>query len=542
MIEFRNVTFGYPETIQPVLRNINLHLPPDSFTLVAGASGVGKSTLIRCINGLVPHFGGGTLSGSITVDGLDPVIETPQVMSHHVGFVFQDPESQFVVDQVEAELAFALENAAVPRQQIRIRIEEVLGLMDLAPLRARQLDTLSGGEKQRVAIAAALALQPSILVLDEPTSQLDPKSAEDVLQSLVRLNTDLGLTIVLVEHRLERVLPYVDRIAYLHDDGDGVLCGTPEAVLPHMALVPPLVTLARQLDWHPLPLTIKQGRAYSRPLRDKLTPASPRRDHPVGEPFIQTKGLAVAYGARTAVKDVDLKVSSGEITALMGRNGAGKTTLLRALVGLAAPQSGTVMVNGESIAGRHTADICRSVGYLPQDPNALLFADTVADELRITLRNHGLDNRQSETRIAALLGELGLAQKAAAYPRDLSAGERQRVALGAVVITQPRALLLDEPTRGLDYQAKATLTRLLQAWRDQGMAILLVTHDVEFVAATANRVLLMSEGEIFASGTTAEILGSSALFSTQVSRLFPGSGLLTPQDILTNLANQPPKQ
>jgi energy-coupling factor transporter ATP-binding protein EcfA2 len=219
MITFEHVTYTYPEGARPALQDVNLCLPEGMFSLIIGPSGAGKSTLLRCINGLVPHFSGGALQGNIVVFGLDPVQATPQVISHHVGFVFQDPEAQFVMDQVEDEIAFALENAAMPRQEMRVRVEEALDLLDLAALRDRRLDTLSGGERQRVAIAAALALHPQVLVLDEPTSQLDPKSAEDVLHSLARLNSDLGLTIVLVEHRLERVLPFTDHLVYLSETG-----------------------------------------------------------------------------------------------------------------------------------------------------------------------------------------------------------------------------------------------------------------------------------------------------------------------------------
>ena len=264
MIDFEHLTYTYPGATTPALRDVSLHLPEGELILVVGASGSGKSTLLRCINGLVPHFTGGSLAGSVRVEGLDPVTATPRVLSRQVGFVFQDPESQFVMDRVEDEIAFALENAAMPAQEMRVRVEETLDLLDLEPLRDRLLKTLSGGERQRVAIAAALALRPRILVLDEPTSQLDPKSAEDVLNALVRLNADLGLTILLAEHRLERVLPFVDRILYLPDDGSPVLLDEPRVVLNQIELGPPLVRLGKALNWQPLPLTIKEGLRFSR--------------------------------------------------------------------------------------------------------------------------------------------------------------------------------------------------------------------------------------------------------------------------------------
>jgi energy-coupling factor transport system ATP-binding protein len=539
MISFSHVSYTYPETTRLALQDVSLQLPDGAFTLVTGPSGAGKSTLLRCINGLVPHFSGGVLEGTVNVDGLDPVEATPRILSRHVGFVFQDPEAQFVVDRVEDEIAFALENAALPRQEMRVRVEEVLGLLELTALRDRRMETLSGGERQRVAIAAALALRPHILVLDEPTSQLDPQSAEEVLQALVRLNTDLGLTIVLAEHRLERVLPFVDHLVHLSDTGAVVASGPPRQVLPHIDLAPPLVTLAKMLHWEPLPLTVKEGRQFAQawrpPAAHRATQPAPTAKssaspHTNGS-YLQARDLAVGYAGRPVLEGVSLDVWPGEIVVLMGRNGAGKTTLLKSMVGLLRPQRGQLKVAGQELAGRDVAEICQHVGYLPQDPNALLFADTVLQELFITLRNHG---QAAHPPIApyALLQRLGLADKEGAYPRDLSAGERQRVALGAVTVTRPGALLLDEPTRGLDYAAKRTLVELLRGWRDEGMAILLVTHDVELAATAADRVLLMSQGQIIAAGDPAQVLGSSPLFAPQVARLFPGSGWLTPDDVL----------
>jgi energy-coupling factor transport system ATP-binding protein len=541
VIRFDQVTYTYPEAPGPALRDVSLHLPEAALTLLVGPSGSGKSTLLRCTNGLVPHFSGGSLRGSITVNGLNPVTATPETMSRHVGFVFQDPEAQFVMNQVEDEIAFALENAAIPPQEMRVRVEEVLDLLDLAPLRQRRLETLSGGERQRVAIAAALALRPRVLVLDEPTSQLDPKSAEDVLQSLVRLNADLGLTVLLAEHRLERVLPFVDQLVSLPGNGHDTLAGPPRQVLPDLELVPPLVALAKRLKWDPLPLTIKAGMSFSRQLRDKV-PAPHHQLEPSrsNEPYLRMRDVKVAYDAQPVVHGVDLDVWPGEILVLMGRNGSGKTTLLKSLVGLVHPQAGRVWVSGQDIAGKDVAHICRQVGYLPQDPNALLFADSVLEEILITLRNHGFETDGPAADLPvnpeALLDRLGLAENANRYPRDLSVGERQRVALGAVAVTQPGALLLDEPTRGLDYGAKQALVDLLRGWRDAGMAILLVTHDVEFAAAAADRVALMSQGEIIASGAPAPVLGASPLFAPQVARLFPESGWLTVEDSLKHLS------
>ncbi len=539
MISIENLTFTYPNSNHPALKNVSLHIDDGDFALVMGVSGAGKSTLLRALNGLIPHFSGGKIGGKIAVDGVNPISAGPQVMSRHVGFVFQDPETQFVMDVVEDEIAFALENAAIPRAEMRIRVEEVLDLLDLSPLRARRLETLSGGEKQRVAIAAALAFRPQVLVLDEPTSQLDPKSAEDVLQSLVRLNADLGLTIVLAEHRLERVLPFVDTIVFL-PDGGGVQIGAPADILPKINLVPPLVTLARALGWQPLPLTIKAGKRFSRkmPLLSAPKPIVALASAP---PVLRAEKISAGYNGHHVLDGVTFSVGRGEIVGVMGRNGAGKTTLLKSLMGLLPVRQGKIMLAGENITGAPVAHIARTMGYLPQDPNALLFADTVLEEVNITLKNHGLPVPQNGELVPgalnprALLGTLGLSAHAESYPRDLSVGERQRVALATITVTQPQVLLLDEPTRGLDYRAKEALAALLRDWQSAGMAIVLVTHDVEFVAQVASRVVLLSQGEIIADGNPTAVLGSSPLFAPQVARLFPKSGWLTVSDALAVL-------
>jgi energy-coupling factor transport system ATP-binding protein len=539
VIHFDNITFTYPGTQQPVLRQVKLDIREGEFCLVFGPSGGGKSTLLRCINGLVPHFSGGLLEGAISVNGLDPVKLSTQGMSREVGFVFQDPEAQFVVDRVEDEIAFALENLAMPPAEMRERVESVLQLLELSALRKRRLETLSGGEKQRVAIAAALVLRPRILVLDEPTSQLDPHAAEEVLLALRRLNRELGLTIVLVEQRLERVLPFATCAVYLEAGKTGVIAGEPREVLRQVPINSPVVALGKLLGWQPLPLTVEEARQFAhqlppthavhfnQPEDTDLHAPSAQNER---KQFLRAEGLEVSYSGQPALRGVSVELNSHEIAVLMGPNGSGKTTLLRCLVSLIKPQAGTVWVDGESILGKPVAEVCRRVGYLPQDPNALLFADTVEEELLVTLHNHGRTPQANE--LAKLLEQLGLGDKATAYPRDLSSGERQRVALGAVLVAKPGALLLDEPTRGLDYAAKRELLKMLLGWRDHGMAILLVTHDVELAAEAADRVIILEEGLICANGSPLEVLAASERTVPQMAKVFAGQGMLTVREVV----------
>lgn len=538
MITFDHLTYTYPGASGPALTDVTLHVAEGEFVLVVGPSGAGKSTLLRCLNGLVPHFTGGTLSGRVAVARHDTVKEGPQVLSRVVGFVFQDPEAQFVVDRVEDEIAFALENAAIPLAEMRVRVAEVLNLLELSPLRDRPLETLSGGEKQRVAIAAALALRPRILVLDEPTSQLDPQSAQEVLDALVDLNRELGLTIILAEHRLERVLAHTGHLIYLPDSDKPVLSGPPRQVLRQMALTPPLITLGKALEWEPIPLTIEEGRVCAKEIfgdfRPQVTSPSPKPETLKPAPILEVSELSFDYNGSSALDSVVLTVGAGELVALMGRNGSGKTTLLKCIVGLLQPCRGEIALEGESLVGRETADICRSIGYLPQEPDTLLFADTVADELAVTLCNHSLLD-SPPIPPADLLTRLGLGGVSTSYPRDLSVGQRQRVALGTVTVTQPRLLLLDEPTRGMDYPSKRELVHLLREWQTEGAGVLLVTHDVELVAQAADRVIVLDQGVVVATGPPAEVLSASPFLAPQMAQVFPGTGWLTVEDVLSAL-------
>jgi energy-coupling factor transporter ATP-binding protein EcfA2 len=528
---FERVGFAYPSAPRPALFDLDWRIEAGEFVVVSGPSGSGKSTMLRCLNGLVPHFSGGKFAGAATIDGLDTRQFGPRVLSRSVGFVFQEPEAQSVAAIVEDELAFGMEQLGVPRATMRVRVEETLDLLGIAALRRRELATLSGGERQRVAIAAVLTLHPRLLVLDEPTSQLDPWGAEDVIAALKRLNEDLGLTIVLAEHRLERVLGEADRLRVL--DGAGVIDdGPPREVVARIRpeMTPPMIRLARFLDWNPLPLTIKEGRA-ARAL-DPRSPRSPDTSPPVpiGTPVLAIRGLTSGYGARSVLKRLDFEVRPGELVALMGRNGSGKTTLLRSVIGFQKPLAGAIQLAGRDIAKSDPSELAKYAGYLPQRPSSLLFSATVREELRFTLKHRsgsGLDVDQ-------LLDDLDLTELADRNPRDLSAGEQERTALAAILAGNPPLLLLDEPTRGMDAPRKRALGRLLTRLAARGTAIVMATHDVELAAAVATRVALLGDGEIVADGSPRDVLSGSLAFAPQINKLY-GDGFLTVDDVLHGL-------
>jgi energy-coupling factor transporter ATP-binding protein EcfA2 len=567
-IQLHNLSFAYPKADHPVLREMCLEIHSGEFIVVVGRSGSGKSTLLRTLNGLVPHFSGGRIAGRVQVDGHDPIAEGPHRMSTVVGLVQQDPEAQFVVDTVEDELAFGMENQGIAPALMLQRIEEVLDQLGIANLRQRRISTLSAGEKQRVAIGSVLTLQPRVLVLDEPTSQLDPQAAEEVLTTLRQLNHDLGLTIILSEHRLERVVQYADRVVYLPALGENRLIGKPRDVLLQVPFAPPLVQLAKALNWRPVPLTIQEARPFAaqmglrqaqvRPSRSafpahdagwntdvarderQVEASSPNGStgqaadslaHVTGPAHIDVQEVWFNYDGVDALRGVSLEARGGELIALMGRNGSGKTTLLKHMVGLLHPRRGHVIAHGLDTRQATVEALIQQVGYVPQDPNSLLFADTVRQELEFTRRAHAL----SPANMDGWLATLDLAGLGERYPRDLSVGERQRVALAAILVAEPMTLLLDEPTRGLDPLEKGALAQFLQAQAAQGRAIIMATHDVELAAECAHRVIITSDGQILADGPAREVMSRSSAFASQVNKLFGNPRLLTVQDVLSRI-------
>ncbi|MEW2508716.1 ATP-binding cassette domain-containing protein [Streptomyces sp. NPDC046870] len=660
MIRFEDVSVTYEGAARPTVAGVDFEVPEGELVLLAGPSGVGKSTVLGAVSGLVPHFTGGTLRGRVTVAGRDTRTHQPRQLADAVGTVGQDPLAHFVTDTVEDELAYGMESLGLAPAVMRRRVEETLDLLGLAGLRDRPIATLSGGQRQRVAIGSVLTPHPRVLVLDEPTSALDPAAAEEVLAVLQRLVHDLGTTVLMAEHRLERVIQYADRVVLLPAPGAAPVTGPPAEVMAVSPVYPPVVALGRLAGWSPLPLTVRDARRQAPPLRTRLsgatapahtpaaaTPAGAAAAPPSGDPaaaattrptapvphapadmatarrtaavpvddpadaaagrgagaagaraaragetapatgalgvgaadsrpagtartgaaavprprgqaapapgrpprrvpgapgrrsffrrrpapgqepprthLAQTRALSVRRDRVQALRDVDLTIAPGETIALMGRNGAGKSTLLSSLVGLVAPSSGTVEVDGAVPHRTPSRDLVRRVGLVPQEPRDLLYADTVAAECAAADR----DAAAAPGTCRALVSELLPDVADGTHPRDLSEGQRLALALAVVLTARPPLLLLDEPTRGLDYAAKARLVAVLRALAAEGHAIVLATHDVELAAELAHRVVLLAEGEVIADGPTAEIVVSSPSFAPQVTKI------LAPQQWLT---------
>lgn len=513
MIKFQNVSLIYPTSQKTILDKLNFEIGEGEFVLLIGETGIGKSSVLKLINGLVPHHTGGILAGNVEVGGISTRNVRPGQLAELIGIVGQNPINGFVTDLVEDELAFSMESLNLPQDVMRKRIEEILDLLSLAQIRNRKIATLSGGEQQRVAIAAAMVLHPKILVLDEPTSALDPVAAEEVLAILQRLVHDLGITVIIAEHRLERVIGYVDTIIEINTDGVTRI-GKPEEILKSSKIAPPIVKLARALKLPAIALSVRELRKQTEEVRENGKDIN-RRHEILGRKIIETNKLSIKYQGKIALKPLNLEIRSGEIVALMGRNGAGKSSLIKALIDV-------IEFEGQVIKSS------KKIGYIPQDANDLLYHQSVASECRQTDR----DNNLPDDTTFKLLNQLTPNINKNSHPRDLSEGQRLALVLAIVLAPNPDLLILDEPTRGLDYSAKALLIKHLIARSESGVAVLIATHDVELVAELATRILILAEGDLVADGPTLDVLLASPAFAPQVTKVMSPRRWLTVGDVL----------
>lgn len=536
MISFDRVTVTYPGSDRPTLSDVSFEVPEGELCLIVGPTGSGKSTLLRAVNGLVPRFTGGSVAGTVTVDGRDTAGHTPRELADVVGYVGQDPAAGFVTDHVEDELAYAMENLGIAPEVMRRRIEDVLDLLALHDLRDRPLSTLSGGQQQRVAIGAALAAGSRILILDEPTSALDPAAAEDVLAALARLVHDLGVTVLVVEHRLERVAQFADRVIEIPGDGRRVVIGLPSEILPASAIAPPVAVLGRMAGWSPVPLTVRDARRRAESLRERLAGLDAATFAPVRAPHgartVSVRGLRAAYGPIVALHSIDLELHAGEVVAVMGRNGSGKSTLLEHIVGLRTPVTGRIEVGGAQphrLEPRHTI---HRVGLVPQDNAVLLYHDTVAAECAAA----DADAQVAPGTTRRILDRIVDGVDPQAHPRDLSEGQRLCLAMAIVLAADPPVVLLDEPTRGLDYGAKRRLIAVLSSLAAEGRTVVLATHDVEVVASVADRCVVLADGDVVADGPAREVVVHSPVFAPQVAKVMAPQDWLTVDEVAAALA------
>ncbi|MBM3308708.1 MAG: ABC transporter ATP-binding protein [Candidatus Altiarchaeales archaeon] len=444
LVEFKKVSYKYPDARKNALSNFNLKVNKGEFILVRGPSGSGKTTFLKCINGLVPHYSGGVFQGRVFVNGLDTIKNSIEGISQSVGFIFQDPENQIICSTVEGEIAFGLENKKTPRGQIGRKMAKIAKELEMQPLLKRQISELSSGEKQKVILASVLALEPEILLLDEPSSQLHPESAEKLNAILSKLNKEKNITVILVDHNFNPAgkLKKVDRVINL---------GQQDKACIH---------------------------------------AKPKKVKKTGKVVVRIYNLHYSYAGKKALDGINLKIREGEFVSIIGPNGSGKTTLLKHFNGLLKPSRGDVFIHGVNTRTAIVEELAKTVGFLSQNPNDYLFCDTVEDEVKFTLKNLGLGGD-----VDGMLVSLSLKEHKHCYPRDLSGGERQRVALASVLIANPKIIVLDEPTRGIDFKSKKKMVEILQSMKSEGKTIVIATHDMD-LASHSDRIILMENGRI----------------------------------------------
>ena len=511
MISLRDAWLTYDD--RPVLAGVDLDLDEGELVVVSGPTGAGKSTLLGVLAGLVPRFTGGELRGDLLLDGEGILHLPPRERVHAIGYVGQDPASGFVTDTVEEELAYGMEQLGLPPATMRRRVEETLDLLGIAELRARDLRTLSGGQQQRVAIGSVLAMHPRLLVLDEPTSALDPTAAEEVLATLARLVDDVGLAVLVAEHRLERVIPFADRMVLVPGDGS-LRVGLPADVLATSPVVPPIIELGRGLGWTPLPVSVREARRRARRGGARRR-RRPRRTRASATRCSSAAGLSVARGKRVVLREVDLTVRAGRVCAVMGRNGAGKSTLLWTLQGTRRRTTGRVAVAGADPAGLDPAARRSRIGLVPQDADDLLYLETVDEECAAA--DAGAEVAAGTCR--EVLDRLVPGIPGDRHPRDLSQGQRLALVLAIVLAGAPALVLLDEPTRGLDYTAKRALGGALAGLAEDGAAVVVATHDVEFGPGSPTRWWCSRTARSSPSGPVREVVVESPSFAPQVTKM-----------------------
>ena len=534
IIRLDDVSFSYGASATPALDHVSLDIAPGEFVGVIGPSGAGKSTLAAVMSGAIPHHYRGQLFGATLVDGRDTCEVTLTDISRVVGSISQDIDAQMVASVVEDELLFGLENFGVPHDQIPGRLAGALETVGIADLREREIATLSGGQKQKVAIAAMLALRPRVLVLDEPTAALDPVSSSTVFETLRALNRDAGITVVVIEQKVALLCEHCDRIVVM-DRGRVAFEGTPRAVFSHGRELralgvdsPRVARISNSLAEHGVVrpgtpcLSVAEARDLVAGLirmrttaGEKDAPArTPARPRPArtADPVVSFRDVSFAYpGSRATVEHLSFDARSGEIVGIVGQNGAGKTTLTKLLNGLLKPASGEVLVAGLDTRDTPTSRLAAHVSTLFQNPDRQLCKDTVLDEVAFGLELTGVGASEARERARSVAERFGLPLDAA--PFSLSRGQRQMVALASVVVMEPEVVLLDEPTSGLDYRECMTVMETVREMAEKGCAVVMVCHDMEVVSDFAERVIVMADGRILGQGPADQVFADAGLMA-----------------------------
>jgi energy-coupling factor transport system ATP-binding protein len=545
LIEVKDLSYTYPQADKPALKNVNLTIDQSEFILITGPSGCGKTTFCRTLNGLIPNFYKGEMTGKVSIAGLNTKDHSTTELAQHVGLIFQNPDNQIFALTVEKDIAFGLENLGESKESMMKEINWAADVTGIQDLRQRATHELSGGQKQRLTIASVLAMHPNIIVMDEPTSFLDPVGAENIFDVLQRLNKKFGITIIIIEHRIDIAAKYVNRII-VFDKGKVRGDGKPVDVLSNDETrllgvgIPRILLLSKRLSdtniFNGYPLSAEEFyNQIHKKLPEKLEKTKNKMPIDLqditGEyhhnHLIEAQDLYFDYpGNVHALTGVNLTINTGDHIAIMGENGAGKTTLVKHFNGLLRPKEGKIMYQGEDITNKSVAQLSRKIGLVFQNPDDQLFEETVEKEISFALHNFGMKQSQIDKRVTWALNLLDIGQYRKKSPFTLSGGERKRVALASVLAWDPDVLVLDEPTIGQDYGQKERLRHFLMQLRTQGKTIVIVTHDVEFVAESHPKIVLMADGQIKAEGSTKKIMTDSkalklcSVAKPEITRLF----------------------
>lgn len=525
ILSIKDLTFSYPNKENFALQNVNLSINSGDFVVVCGQSGSGKTTLLRMLKKeIAPH---GEKQGAVYYKGEDVEKLDDKISAQKIGFVFQKPDQQIVTDKVWHELAFGLESLGYDSDYIRLRVGEMANYFGITSLFRKKTTELSGGQKQLMNLASVMAMSPDVIILDEPTSQLDPITANDFITTLKKINDELGLTVIIIEHRLQEVFPIADKVAVM-EDGKVICYDTPRNVCEKLSNHPmsqgfPSAVRIWQKSGSKgeCPLTVKEGRNFinSNFSERKL---SLRNTIPNTEDIITLKDVFFRYekGGNDILSGTNLSIKKGEHFCILGGNGSGKTTTLKILAGLLKPYRGKVIIDNNKMTKKTTADFNRlGVAMLPQNPESVFLKSRAIDDYTELCKIKGIEKSDYEDKINSVAEKLGIKDLLENHPYDLSGGEIQKCALGKVLISEPKILLLDEPTKGVDAYSKIALSKILQEIKSDGVTIITVTHDVEFASIVADRCGLFFDGEVLSSLVPQEFFSKNNFYTTASSRI-----------------------
>ena len=525
ILSIKDLTFSYPNKENFALQNVNLSINSGDFVVVCGQSGSGKTTLLRMLKKEIAPYG--EKQGTVFYKGEDVEKLDDKISAQKIGFVFQKPDQQIVTDKVWHELAFGLESLGYDSDYIRLRVGEMANYFGITSLFRKKTTELSGGQKQLMNLASVMAMSPDVIILDEPTSQLDPITANDFITTLKKINDELGLTVIIIEHRLQEVFPIADKVAVM-EDGKVICYDTPRNVCEKLSNHPmsqgfPSAVRIWQKSGSKgeCPLTVKEGRNFvNLNFSERKLPL--RNTIPNTEDIITLKDVFFRYekGGNDILSGTNLSIKKGEHFCILGGNGSGKTTTLKILAGLLKPYRGKVIIDNNKMTKKTIADFNRlGVAMLPQNPESVFLKSRVVDDYTELCKIKGIEKSNYEDKINSVAEKLGIKDLLENHPYDLSGGEIQKCALGKVLISEPKILLLDEPTKGVDAYSKIALSKILQEIKSDGVTIITVTHDVEFASIVADRCGLFFDGEVLSSLVPQEFFSKNNFYTTASSRI-----------------------